>query len=408
MFVVCYNINLQLTVLRDEFNQCKSLLSNVSAESKRTEEALNCKVIGLKEELTALSSQLAQRVALYQAQERRYFESINMSQSQSSTLYDEVKVLTGRVQQYEIELKRTDDENRDQMLQLHELQRMNESLRLELETTNQGTVELSQQLSEQSALIDSLQSTITRLKGTSSQDFEIEMTTELQHIKKREMYLSQQIEELRKREFEEQEQKVGLQQMLESLKQQIVEKDRLLMMAQNLLSDKTDSQYQANHHFELESVIINTLKMIAVTKLQSTKTMFNLESLIQSIVELVPPSNGSSSNQGSSNQHDGYITEDFLSQIHEQISAIFQDLQEGNRSNPKIEGAVTGPLTETYLIGMQGAEEEAEEAVQEAEVTQLDDLHGALGETTDRFLHLLRLQIRDLQQKLSDSLSRGK
>ena len=139
----------------------------------------------LREQLSAISEQIAQRTVLFSALERRWREESRGREAAESELRDEALVYRTRLQQIERQYAALERDRLEARLSLRQREEDLAKLGEELRAEHERVVLLDEELQRAVATSLGLQTTVERLRGSSLQELELEMMAEAEQLRER-------------------------------------------------------------------------------------------------------------------------------------------------------------------------------------------------------------------------------
>ena len=139
----------------------------------------------LREQLSALSDQIAQRTVLFSALERRWREETRGGEMIETELRDEALVCRTRLQQVERQFSAADEARLEAQLSLRQREGDIARLEEELRTERERIIAIDEELQRAAAANLGLQTTVERLRGSSLEELELEMMTEVEQLRER-------------------------------------------------------------------------------------------------------------------------------------------------------------------------------------------------------------------------------
>lgn len=189
--------------LTSELNESNQRLYEAQSTYGDQLRQLDAERSALREEVSHIAEQLAQRAVLYAAQERRFLDNSRIYQSQYSEQSHEVVGLRARLQQLEEQHQRLENDRLNKELENRQLKDDNSRLQMQVVELQERVFTLDSEIADISAQNITMQATVERLRGSDVEELEVNLTRELEIMRVesrlREEALTKQLEEANRR-----------------------------------------------------------------------------------------------------------------------------------------------------------------------------------------------------------------
>ena len=273
--------NNKIGELTRALQQTQLMLEEARSGEDQEQKRITFENQALREEVTRIGEQLAQRTVLYSAQERRYHDATRTYGSLTTEKETENIQLRARLQQLEQQYEKSDRAHLEAVLVSRQLEEANRRAQVQLAEAVERVRVLDAEVADLSTQNISLHATVERLRGADYVDLERDLMAEVEAIradaKSREDALRRQLDNAQEILSSEAERREQLVDEVESLRHELTEQSNVLREASSrglirlpsgfvvasVVDDISATRADATSHADFDTVSSSELRLDA-------------------------------------------------------------------------------------------------------------------------------------------------